>query len=218
MRALISHSDPNGQIFGRVFGETHFHHCGFNVSVAICLCRLIYSAETELSGELMQPSNDSWKRIGTSSVPVPLAADGFGSAYCSLSPPGLTGTAPGTGAPGGQVPQHPACTFLPVHPPSLPPRHRLCASPPQVCAESVVPASGGRRSSPHSADRNIFHLQPHQNTNPSHKTNEKYSFFVFKHDIHGGFAVCMLQRALFLAPCLLKLGPLFSTVYQDQYV
>lgn len=44
------------------------------------------------------------------------------------------------------------------------------------------------------------------------------ALLVFKHDIHGGFAVCMLQHALFLALCLLKLGPLFSTVYQDQYV
>lgn len=76
MRALISQSDPNGQILGRVFGKTHFHQCGFNVSVAICLCRLIYSVETELSGELMRPSNGSWKRIRTSPVPIPLPTDG----------------------------------------------------------------------------------------------------------------------------------------------
>lgn len=76
MRALISHSDPNGQILGRVFGKTHFHQCGFNVSVAICLCRLIYSVETELSGELMRPSNGSWKHIRTSPVPAALPRDG----------------------------------------------------------------------------------------------------------------------------------------------
>lgn len=61
-------------------------------------------------------------------------------------------------------------------------------------------------------------LQQRQDTNQATKVMKNTALFVFKHDIHGGFTVCMLQHALFLAPCLLKLGPLFSTVYQDQYV
>lgn len=67
-----------GRSLGRVFGKTHFHHCGFNVSGAICLCRLIYGVETELSGELMWPSNGSWECIRTSPMPIPLPVDGCG--------------------------------------------------------------------------------------------------------------------------------------------
>lgn len=81
MRAPISQSDPSGKIFGRAFGKTHFHHWSFNVSVAICSHRLTYGAETELSGELTWPSNDSWKRTRASSDPR------TGLAFPACSPP-----------------------------------------------------------------------------------------------------------------------------------
>jgi len=120
----------------------------------------------------------------------------------------------GTGAAGGQVPRLPASpAWPPADPATLP-----VPADPQAPAEPGVPALGGRRSSLSPANPNILHLQQHQNTNQATEVTKNTALFVFKHDIHGGFTVCMLQHALFLAPCLLKLGPLFSTVYQDQYV
>lgn len=68
MRAPTPPSDPHGRTFGRVLGETHCHHRGFDGSAAICSGGLVRSVETELSGELTQPSNDSWQCIATSSV------------------------------------------------------------------------------------------------------------------------------------------------------
>lgn len=208
MRALISQSDPNGQILGRAFGKTHFHQCGFNVSVAICLCRLIYSVETELSGELMRPSNDSWKRIRTSLVPVPLPTDGCRYLSPCWAHPGSQGQPWSTGGT-----SHSSL-------PSLLPPARTDPCPSRSPSPHRAWNSSIRRVKipPALISPSFSHLQQRQDTNQATKVMKNTALFVFKHDIHGGFTVCMLQHALFLAPCLLKLGPLFSTVYQDQYV
>lgn len=205
MRALILQSDPNGQILGRAFGKTHFHQCGFNVSVAICSCRLIYSVETELSGELMRPSNDSWKCIRISPVPVPLPGDGCRQHSHCWAHPGSQGQPWSTG---GQVPQLPA----------LPARTDPCSSPPPSLHRTWNSSTRRVKIPPTLISPSFSDLQQRQDTNQATKVMKNTALFVFKHDIHGGFTVCMLQHALFLAPCLLKLGPLFSTVYQDQYV
>lgn len=138
-----------------------------------------------------------------------------------------------TTTPGSPSPSHRrvlvAQTLSPSKPPPLPtrgmkealtrPAHAAGAGSVQLSpAEAAVPEPGGPRRSPQRPARPSCELRDHRTADRATAVTKNAALFVFKHDIHGGFAVCMLQRALFLAPCLLKLGPLFSTVYQDQYV
>lgn len=200
MSALISQPGPNGQ----VFGKTLFHRCGFNVSAVTCSHRLIFSGEWWACVTL------SWllERHRDTHCPRPSSRGWVLVAHVPACP-------------------HPSSHGWPWGPEQQVGRSHLSFLPCPPTDSVLTPKSPQGPGYQHQVgeDPACIHLtiiflicSNARITNQATKVTKNTALFVFKHDIHGGFTVYMLQHALFLASCLLKLGPLFSTVYQDQYV